>query len=109
MALFDPDRPCPICGCPLVEVGADPEAGFATTYWAIEDPQFTILDDSVVHRSCLAGWPQRDLFVAYYNQHCRDELWVDRNGNVQYAGPLRRLIRYVGRRASGRRVSQEYG
>ncbi|MDA7977684.1 MAG: hypothetical protein MPJ50_02805 [Pirellulales bacterium] len=82
MALVCDGMPCAICREPIADI-ANADI-FATTYCAIDDPQFAPLDDSAMHQRCIDTWPLRDAYVEYYNAHCRRELRVNRRGNVVY-------------------------
>ena len=73
--------PCAICGEPIQDASRD-VLGFPA--WAISDPRFARFDDAAVHQSCIDGWHLRDEFVAHFNEHCHDELRVNRRGNVCY-------------------------
>ncbi|KLU03477.1 hypothetical protein RISK_004481 [Rhodopirellula islandica] len=82
MALVWDGMPCAICGEPI----ADTSSGdmFALTMWGIADPRFVRVDDAAMHQSCIDGWDLRDEFVAYFNEHCSNELRVNRSGRVVY-------------------------
>ena len=84
MALFNPGSPCPLCNAPITERQMNDGILYASTYWGIADKTFAILDDAVVHQRCIDTWEHRDAFVRYYNQNCRDELWVTKSGSVCY-------------------------
>ena len=80
MALVSDGMPCAICRKPIADV--NPGNIFATTFYGIEHPLYRALDDSAVHKECIANWEHRDAFVAFYNSKCRNELRVDRHGHV---------------------------
>ena len=81
MALTWDGMPCAICGAPIQDTS---ESVFALTMWGITDPRFARLDDAAMHQACIDNWPLRDEFVAFYNHTCRDELRINRRGNVCY-------------------------
>ena len=82
MALVHNEMLCALCRKPIE--GLEDGKFFATTYFGIDHPEFRKLDDAAVHGKCIAEWPLRDEFVAYYNKHCCNELKVTRGGDVVY-------------------------
>ena len=82
MALVWDGMPCAICGKPIADTSSDDM--FALTMWGIADPRFVGVDDAAMHQACIDGWHLRDEFVAYFNEHCSNELRVNRNGSVVY-------------------------
>lgn len=88
MALFEPDSTkCPLCGCVVSE--SDDIIGF--TFLGSYDPLIQPLDDSVVHRTCLSRWKDRDAFVQAWNRAAgatqfgrNRQLTVDETGQVRY-------------------------
>ena len=81
MALTWDGMPCAICGEPIRDTSNEI---FALTMWGITDTRFARLDDAAMHQSCIDNWHLRDEFIAFYNENCRDELRVNRRGNVRY-------------------------
>lgn len=81
MALVDAGKPCALCHSPIEDPMRDT---FAMTMWGIEDARFAVLDDAACHQACIDRWELRDEFVHYYNLHCKNELFVNRNGHVTY-------------------------
>ena len=64
MGMYEVGSPCPLCGQPRNK--DDDLIGFG--FFAMSDPAFSLLDDSVVHRACLDAWERRDDFIAYHNK-----------------------------------------
>ena len=82
MALVWDGMPCAICGEPIADTSSDDM--FALTMWGIADARFVGVDDAAMHQACIDAWDLRDEFVAYFNEHCSNELRVNRNGSVAY-------------------------
>lgn len=54
------------------------------TMWGIDDARFARLDDSACHQACIDDWIYRDDFLEYYNRCCKNELFINRAGHVDY-------------------------
>ncbi len=85
MALVWDGVPCAICGEPIADTSNDSDGDvFALTMWGITDPRFVGIDDAGMHQACIDNWHVRDEFLAYFNEHCSNELRVNRSGRVVY-------------------------
>lgn len=91
MALFEPGRPCPLCGSPINL--NDDHIGF--TFLGSNDTKVALLDDGVVHRKCLSDWDDRDAFVEAWNAEAKVRLGqehmleITQSGEVQYESERR--------------------
>ena len=82
MAVFDDETLCALCRQPIASTQRD--SWFSTSFYGINHPVFSVLDDATAHGACVANWEHRDAFVEYYNTHCANELRIDRKGNIRY-------------------------
>jgi hypothetical protein len=93
MALIDPKvSRCSICNQLLGN-----EEIFCTTFVGLEHPEFEKLDDAGAHTRCLRRWSERRRFVDVWNMHMFqmrfwDYLTIISNGDLKYAGFVRRLL-----------------
>lgn len=91
MALISEDSKCAICGEPIGDYRF--AEIFALTFWGMDHPLFSRLDDAVMHQECIDSWQHRDEFIAYFNQHFSARIGVNRSGKVVYCrGRVEQLL-----------------
>jgi hypothetical protein len=69
VALFSKGDPCALCGAPMQ---GDALIGF--TYVASRHPLVQMIDDCVVHQSCLEEFPRRSELIAAWNEEAASRL-----------------------------------
>ena len=81
MALIDDRMLCKLCNKPLI-LESSPQL-FVTTFIAIQDERFALLNDTAVHQECIDTWTLRDEFIAHINSNHLGSLAVVK-GHVVY-------------------------